>query len=202
MPDSQQLIAAMQEAKEMNLVVSDNNVVLYVKHDDYHEVAQDCLAFWKEKGHRDFQIVSAERPDGKDSEYQVYPAHNGYVCILGGLEGKDTMFESTAQHLSEKYNTMVFDQKDVDDPGEFTFGVYDQGSNVFRARMIEKKNGDTKTKVEHVDWAKAHGYKPGSHGDKDFDLLDANTLTKNCGMKFWDQPIIVSSNYLVLAAKK
>jgi hypothetical protein len=196
-----QIAAAVDEAKEMNLI-ADNAVVLYVKNDDYRAVAQDCAAFWKEKQHINYQLLSADRQSGNGMEYVVYPAHHGYVRIMGGLDWKDPMFEATAKHLSEKYNSIVFDEKDVSFSSEFVFGVYDQGSNVFHARMTIVRDDQEKTTVENVEWAKAHGYIPGKHGSKDFDLIDANRITKTMGMKFWDEPAGIDTNFLVLAAHK
>ena len=195
-----QLAAELKEIAEMNLI-ADNGVVLYVKHDDFREVARDCAAYWKEKQHQNFQIVNPDKQEGNGSEYQVYPAHNGYVMIMAGLEWREQMFESTAQHLSEKYSTMVFDEKDVDKTGQFIFGVYDGGSNVFRVHSVDSSDGGEKTKCENIEWAKAHGYKPNSHDNKYFDILDANRLTKEFGMKFWDQrDATPATNYIVVTA--
>lgn len=196
-----QLAAALNEAKEMNLT-ADNGVVLYVKHDDYRTVAQDCAAFWKEKQNVDFQIVSQDREASDGSGYEIYPAHNGYVRVIGTLAWKDPVFESTAQYLSEKYGSIVVDEKDVDFTGEFVFGVYDKGSNVFHARMTVGPKDEEKTTVENAEWAKAHGYKPGKHGSKEFNPLDANALTKSLGMKFWDDKTGELTNYIVLASKR
>jgi hypothetical protein len=194
------LAAALNEAKEMNLS-ADNGVVLYVKHDDYRTVAQDCAAFWKEKQQVTYQFISPDQQSGNGAEYMVYPSHNGYVQIMGNLTWKDPMFESTAQHLSEKYSTIVFDEKDVDDTSEFVFGVYDRGTNVFHARSVTDDNDNEKVTTEHLDWAKAHGYQPGKGAAKNFNVLDANRLTKNFGMKFWDERGEIVTNYLVLAAR-
>lgn len=193
--------AMLNEAKEMNLT-ADNSVVLYVKHDDHQAVAQDCAAFWKEKQHVNYQLVSADRQSGTGMEYLIYPAHNGYVRIMSNLSWKDPMFESTAQHLSEKYGTMVFDEKDVDFTGEFVFGVYDHGSNVFHARMTIVKDDQEKTTLQNAQWAKDHGYTPGKHGSKEFDIFDANKITKSFGMKFWDEPAGADTNYVVLATRQ
>ena len=195
---AKEMATAFKEIAELNLT-ADNGVVLYVKHDDFREVARDCAAFWKDKQNRNFQIVNPDKEQG-GSEYQVYPAHNGYVMIMAGLDWKDPNFESTAQHLSEKYSTMVFDEKDVDKTGQFLFGVYDNGSNVFHARTVDISDGGDKTKCENVDWAKAHGYTPKSHGNQFFDIIDANRLTKEFGMKFYDQKGEIQTNYIVVQA--
>ena len=197
---SPELSSALKELTELNLT-ADNGVVLYVKHDDFREVAKDCASFWHDKQKRAFQIVAPDKETGNGSEYQVYPAHNGYVIIMAGLEWKEPMFESTAQHLCEKYNTMVFDEKDVDKTGQFLFGVYDNGTNVFHCRSVDLNNEDgEKTKCEHIEWAKEHGYKPNSHDNKYFDVLDANRITKQFGMKFWDQKGETPTNYIVVTA--
>jgi hypothetical protein len=194
-----ELAAELKEVAEMNLT-ADNGVVLWVKHDDFRQVAQECVAYLQEKQHRNFQIVSPDKQEGNGAEYQVYPAHNGYVRIMAGLEWKEPAFEATAQHLSEKYTTMVFDEKDVDKTGAFIFGVYDSGTNVFHVRTVDVNDGGEKTKTENVEWAKAHGYKPNSHDNEYFDLLDANRLTKQFGMKFWDEEGNVPTNYIVVSA--
>ncbi len=194
-----ELAADLKEITEMNLQ-ADNGVVLYVKHDDFREVAKECMAFWQGKQHRNFQIVAPDKQEGNGSDYQFYPSHNGYVRIMAGLEWKEPMFESTAQHLSEKYNTMVFDEKDVDKTGAFIFGIYESGTNAFHVRTVDAKDGGEKTKTENVEWAKAHGYKPNSHDNPYFDLLDANRLTKQFGMKFWDEQGEIPTNYIVVTA--
>jgi hypothetical protein len=194
-----ELAADLKEIAEMNLQ-ADNEVVLYVKHDDFREVAKDCMAYWQEKQHRNYHIVAPDKQEGNGAEYQVYPSHNGYVRIMAGLEWKDPMFESTAQHLSEKYNTMVFDEKDVDKTGAFIFGVYDSGTNVFQVHTVDINDGGEKTKTDNVEWAKAHGYKPHTHGNQYFDMLDANHLTKQFGMKFWDEQGQTPTNYIVVSA--
>jgi hypothetical protein len=49
---------------------------------------------------------------------------------------------------------------------------------------------DVDVKTEGEDWALAHGFKPDEddEGFKGFGAEDANKITLNIGVKFWDEP--------------
>jgi hypothetical protein len=183
-------------------LTADNQVVLYVKHTNQMEVAEACITYWKEKLHRNLTMVGPGREGGNENEFAVMPPHNGYVRIMGSLEWKEPQFEGVAQHLSQKYGTMVFEQKDVSFSGAYVFGVYDRGTNQFHARMDVRMNKDNEpeeiVKTEGNDWAVANGYKPGPGGFKEFSITDANELTKKYGLKLWDENEGAVTNYVVL----
>ena len=115
---------------------------------------------------------------------------------------KDPELEGLAQHLSQKFDTLAFEHKEVDFTGAFLFGVYDQGTNKFRVRkdVDIQNNQETDTVTsDGNDWALANGYKPGKNGFKDFDTQNANELTKKFGMKFWDyNEEEMATNYVLL----
>jgi hypothetical protein len=190
----------VSEATQFNLKASDQ-VILYVRHTNHTEIAQECVTYWKEKLHRNLKTMKAEEETGDGGEIVVMPEHNGYVRLMSGLEWKEPEFEAVAKHLSTKFNTLVFDEKDVDFSGAFVFGVYEQGSNVFHARMDVTMNvNDPQEKVTTTgnDWALAHGYKPGEKGFSEFGIKDADDLTKQLGMKLWDEKEEGPTNFVVL----
>jgi hypothetical protein len=68
--------------------------------------------------------------------------------------------------------------------------VYDQGERKFHAQMnvkISQDNSDEIVTTEGNDWAIANGYKPGPDGFKEFNVLDADKITRQLGMKLWDE---------------
>jgi len=122
------------------------------------------------------------------------------VQVIGRIsDWKDPQYESAAQYLSQKLNTMVFEEKDVDFSGAWVFGVFDQGTNLFHARL-NVSLGDEKDTVTvvHPEWAIANGYKPGKDGFDGFDIRNADDLTKKFGMKFYDQADKAETNFIVL----
>jgi hypothetical protein len=181
---------------------ADNQVVIYLKHTNHLEVRDACQAFFKDKLHRNLRQIRAEQDDGEGTEFIIMPAYNDYVKFTTGIEElKDPDFESLTAHLSQKFNTLAFVEKDVDFSGAFVFGVYEQGTNRFHARLDVAVSGDEsadKVTTEGNDWAIAHGYKPGADGFKKFNIKDADDLTKKCGMKVWDQDEESITNYVVL----
>jgi hypothetical protein len=196
---------AVDEASPANRqwnLEADDQVVLYIRHANHTEVAQECVAFWKSNFNRNLKLATPQEEAGDRGEYIVLPSHNGYVRVEADQRDlKEPQFEAAAKHLSEKFSTMVFVEKDVDFTGEFVFGVYEQGTNRFHARMDVQMGAndepDEKVTTEHNEWALANGYKPGPNGFKDFNIRDANELTKPFGMKFWDEPE-ERANYVVL----
>jgi hypothetical protein len=186
------VVGDIEDMLQFNLH-ADDQVILYVKSGDNKAVAQECADYWKEHFKRELKIIKPGESSGTGAEFVVMPAHHSYVRLMGQLEWKEPDFEDCAKHLSEKLKTMVFVQKDVDFTGEFVFGVYDQGSNLFHARMdVKMVAGEPEEKVtlEHKEWAYTHGYKvkKGEDGKmEDFNIADANEITKKFGMKFWDE---------------
>jgi hypothetical protein len=185
--------------RQWNLT-ADNTVILYVKHTNHTEIAQACVAFWKENLHRNLRTLPPEKETGDPGEYNVLPEHNGYVQIIGSIsDWKDPQYEGAAQYISQKFNTMVFEEKDVDFSGAFVFGVFDQGTNLFHARL-NVSTGDEKDTVTvvHPEWAIANGYKPGKGGFDGFDIRNADDLTKKFGMKLWDEGGHAETNFILL----
>jgi len=185
--------------RQWNLT-ADNQVILYVKYTNHTEVAQACVAWWKDNLHRNLRTLPPEKESGDPGEYDVFPEYNGYVQVIGRIsDWKDPQYESAAQYLSQKLNTMVFEEKDVDFSGAWVFGVFDQGTNLFHARLTVS-TGDEKNvvTVEHKEWAIANGYKPGRDGFDGFDIRNADDLTKKFGMKFYDQADKAETNFIVL----
>jgi hypothetical protein len=169
----------------------DDSVVLFVRHTNHLEIAQACQAYWKEKLGRN--LIVTESPDivQAKGEYQLIPPHNGYVRIFGSLEWAAPQFEALSLHLSQNFNTLVFEVQDVDFSGAYHFGVYDSGARKFHAKMevnITENDVDEVVTTDGNDWALANGYKPGPEGFKAFDLGDADQITQRLGMKFWDEP--------------
>ncbi|MDB6018158.1 MAG: Pyrrolo-quinoline quinone [Pedosphaera sp.] len=206
------VVAAINEAtgggevQQWNLD-ADNGVTIYVRHTNHMEVAQACMTYCTEKLNRHLRIVDPikepEQPLGEEMKvYLVMVPHHGYVRLMAGLEElKDPEFEGLSQYLSQRFDTLVFEQKDVDFSGEFVFGVYEQGTNKFHAQMkVSIQNGAEHevVKTENNDWALAHGFSGGAKGLQKFNLKDANDITKNCGMKFWDEDLELASDFITL----
>ncbi|TAK97489.1 MAG: hypothetical protein EPO07_13155 [Verrucomicrobia bacterium] len=165
-------------------------VVLFVKHTNHTEVAEAFVKHWQEKYKKRLTINKVEAEEWRAGEYQVFPAHNGYVRIIGSLEWTQAQYEELAQHLSQQFNGYVFETRDVDFSGAFHFGVYEQGARKFHAQMdFVMKNGepDEVVSTEGDDWALAHGFKPGEQGVKGFNMVDADRITQKLGMKMYDE---------------
>lgn len=179
---------------------ADNQVILYVKHTNSSEIAQACVSYWKDNLHRVLRILPPEKEAGDPGEYEVLPQLNGYILVVGSIsDWKDPQYEGAAQFLSQKFNTMVFEEKDVDFSGAFVFGVFDQGTNLFHARL-NVSAGDEKDTVTvvHPEWAIANGYKPGKDGFDGFDIRNADDLTKKFGMNLWDKGGHAETNFFIL----
>jgi hypothetical protein len=198
------LAEAIKEVSDVSTrqwnLTADNQVILYVKHTNHTEVAEACVSYWKDNLHRVLRILPPEKEAGDAGEYEVLPPHNGYIMVVGSIsDWKDPQYEGAAQFLSQKFNTMVFEEKDVDFSGAFVFGVFDQGTNLFHARL-NVSVGDEKDTVTvvHPEWAIANGYKPGKDGFNDFDIRNADDLTRKFGMKFYDQGDKAETNFVLL----
>jgi hypothetical protein len=167
-----------------------DHVMLFIKHTNHLEVADACKSYWKEKFRKNLAL-SQSGEMVQAGEYQVIPEHNGYVRLFGTMEWPAPQYEAVSQHLSQKFNTMVFEVSDEDFSGAFHFGVYEQGTRKFHAKTEFKKvlgELEESVKTEGDDWALAHGYKSGPGGFNEFYLDDADQITQRLGMKFWDEP--------------
>jgi hypothetical protein len=180
-------------ASQNNLWI-DDGVLLIIKHTNHTEIANGCVEFWRNQLRKKLTVVPVnESTQITGNDYEVLPAHNGFVQIVGTLNWPKEQFETLAQFLSQKYNTLAIEQRDVDFSGAYVFGVFEHGTKKFRAEMEVKINatGDNVDEVVWTEgdaWAIQHGYKPGENGFKEFGINDADDITKRLGVKLWDQP--------------
>ncbi len=188
------------ELPKQNLAYEDC-VVLFIKHTNHVEIAEACRDYWKDKLGRQLTVSESSEPSGAEGQYQLIPAHNGYVRLIGTLDWPASQFERLSLHLSQNFNTLVFEVQDVDFSGAYHFGVYNQGVRKFHAQMdvkITQTEADETVTTEGNEWAVANGYKPGPDGFKEFDLSDADAITQRLGMKLWDEPEGAEPKVLVL----
>ena len=168
-----------------------DSVVLFIRHTNHLEIGDACKSYWKEHLKKNLTI-GADGEMAQVGDYQLIPAHNGYVRIFGTLEWPAAQYEAVSQHLSQKFNTLVFEVSESDFSGAFHFGVYEQGTRKFHAKTEFKRvAGDMEefVKTEGNEWAIANGYKPDEDlGFNAFYLDDADEITQRLGMKFWDEP--------------
>lgn len=166
--------------------------VLFIRHTNHNEVAQACVAYWKEKLRQPLLIIREAQEEYGAGQYELWPEHNGWVRLFGGLDWPQPHYEGLAQHLSEKFNTLVFEARDVDFTRAYHFGVYEKGARRFHAQMDVKISSDHVEEIvttEGDDWARAHGYKPGPGGFKEFHLGEADKIAQRLGLKTWgDEP--------------
>ena len=187
-------VASMSEDSFPNVQVNlwyEDATVLFIKHTDHLQVAEACKVYWKEKLRKNLTILGDGEMEEDKGEYQVIPAYNGYVRLMGGLEWPEAEFEGLSQHLSQKLNTLIFETREVDFSGEYHFGVYEKGMRKFHIKNSFKAVGnelEETVTVENKEWAIANGYKPGPDGFDEFHLGDADDITQRLGMKLWDEP--------------
>jgi hypothetical protein len=163
--------------------------MLYVKHPNHLEVAQACTEYWKTSLNKNLALVrESEDDEGQPGDRLLSPAYRGYVRITGPLEWQQAHFEGLAKFLSQRFKTLVFEERDVDFSGAYHFGVYENGERKFHAQMDIGNNLEEKVTVENEAWAVQHGFKPGAEGFKEFNIGDADEITKRLGMKLWDEP--------------
>lgn len=190
-----------------NLDFEEDAVVLFIKHPSHQDVAQACEDYWKDKLHRTLTLsaetnvnyleVVAEENGG---QWELLPAHNDFIRIVGAPDWPAKEYEGLAQQLSQKFNTLVLEYSGVEDQksDDFSynehFGAYEGGTRKFHALIhlkvaIGDKGGVEKTATtEGDDWATAHGFQPGTNGFKGFDLSDADKITEQLGLKMSDEP--------------
>ncbi|MSU59255.1 MAG: hypothetical protein EXS35_13990 [Pedosphaera sp.] len=178
-------------------------VVIYIQHKDHKAVADACQEFWKEKLHKTLTLSVVPADEGvEEGEYELQPSHHGWVRLVGPAEWPAPQYEALALHLSQKFNTLVFESSDVDvAETAYRFGVYEAGARKFYAKIeIKTVNDelDVKVTTEGNEWAFAHGFKPGEKGFQEFGMEDADKITQKCGMKFWDEKFNENKKSLLL----
>jgi hypothetical protein len=176
------------DPRKENLTYDDCSV-LFIQHSNHQEVAEACRKYWKETLHKNLTMINKPLEVERNGEYEVVPAHNGYVRILGSFEWPVKDFEGVAAYLSQEFGGLSFEWHSEHVADTYHFGVYDHGVRKFHAQMDIKMNSDAEEIVttEGNDFAIAHGYKPGPEGFKEFNILDADKITQRLGMKLWDE---------------
>ena len=64
----------------------DKCAIVFVHQTNHLEVAKACQEYWKIKQHKQLLLVDAEGDFMNPGEYELIPAHNGYVRIIGAHE--------------------------------------------------------------------------------------------------------------------
>jgi hypothetical protein len=167
----------------------DNCSILFVKHTNQLEVAEACKSFWKDKWQQTLTVSETETDMEEKGEYQLIPAHNGWIRILTAFEWPPDRLEAVAQHLSEKLNTQAFEWRSESFADTYHFGVYEKGARKFHAKMDVKIANDDAQEIvtaEGKDWVIAQGYKP-ENDFAEFSVLDADQITRKLGMKLSDE---------------
>ncbi len=181
---------------------ANNQVIIYVQHASAEDVANACAASLQEYLSHKFKVAAQNTTREDGLQFTVKPEHNGYVQIIGGLNWREGQFEATARNLSDKFQTVVFVEKDARSRKEYLFEAFEQGVKTFliSADAATNPNDPPALTSDQEEWAMLHGYKPGAKGFAEFGLAEANELTKKCGLQLWDEPPGTSNNrYIVLA---
>jgi hypothetical protein len=164
--------------------------MLFVQHSNHLEVAKACQDYWKTKLHKNLLLIDSEGDFMNPGEYELIPAHNGYVRLIGAHEWPVPAHEGLAQHLSQTFGGRVFEWRSESFADTYHFGVYDAGVRKFHAQMDIKFTGDDAKEIvttEGNEFAIANGFKPGPEGFKDFHVLEADKITQKLGLKIWDE---------------
>ena len=164
--------------------------MLFIRHTNHLEIGHACQEFWKTKLHKNLAMLDSNKDYQEPGEYELIPAHNGYVRIITVHDWPVDQQESLAKDLSQKFGTLAFEWRTEHFADTYHFGVYDQGARKFHAQMDIKINGDNADEIvttEGNEFAIANGYKPGENGFKEFNELDADRITRKLGMKLWDE---------------
>jgi hypothetical protein len=167
----------------------DNCAVVFVKQTNDTEVADACREFWKTSLKKNLTLVNEEKDSFSPGEYQLLPAHNGYVRIIGAHEWPALQEEELVIFLSQKFSTLAFEWRSESFADTYHFGVYDGGERKFHSQMDIKPNseGEEIVTTEGDDYATANGFTPGAKGFKEFNVLDADKITRHLGMRLWDE---------------
>ncbi|MCU0788240.1 MAG: hypothetical protein MUC91_08635 [Verrucomicrobia bacterium] len=172
-------------------------VFLYVKHPDSAAVAQASLEFLSQHLKRPGAVTNVLEdlePDFGTNDWYVFPSHNGYVSMYTGLQCQRPVYNGLAQHLSSKFSDTVMVYRDVDFTGEFYFGVFQSGDLKMSGEMklagSNLLNAEETTTFTGEEWAREHGYVEDSKKDEFYEKFHwghAEAISKNLGLKLWDQ---------------
>ncbi|HEY1172507.1 MAG TPA: hypothetical protein VGH19_14150 [Verrucomicrobiae bacterium] len=164
---------------------------IYVQVDDSRKVVDACVAYWSAQGRT---LNVKESSDGEVDEpkhWLVFPAHHGYVTILGDFDVDQTFVDGLAQNLSMTFNSTVMKMVE-DDIGSHRFTVFQSGQKQFYHQLDIKVNGkdlETSFKVENENWVVEKGYfKPDGEGFKGFDFDDVDKVSQQLGLQWWTFP--------------
>lgn len=183
--------AADDEEHEKQNLWGQDIVLLLIQHTNETEIAEACTSFWQDTYKKKISFVLTNDVAIEENQIGIIPAHNGCVQIVGGLKWPIEDFEKLTQTLSEKFQTVAVESRDVDFSGAYVFGVFERGEKKFRAEMQIK--GDTldnmheSVTVEGEQWAREHGFKGGKQRFKEFHLGDGDEITHQLGFKLWDR---------------
>jgi hypothetical protein len=172
----------------------DKCTMLFIKHTNHIEVAEVCRVYWKEKLHKQLTTINTQQEATEPGEFELIPAHNGWVRLMGVEQWAVPEHEAFAQFLSGKFGTLIFEWRTESFADTYHFGVYDRGQKKFHAQMeiiFRKVKGEGSVPQEVVtttgdEFAKANGYKQRKDGGE-FSVLDADKMTQRLGMKLWDE---------------
>jgi len=197
------VVAVMSSEAGDESITHENNfsfedaVFLYVKHPDSAAVAQASLEFLSQRLKRQgvvTNIMEDLEPDFGTNDWYVFPSHNGYVSMYTGLQCQRPVYNGLAQHLASTFSGTVMVYRDVDFTGEFYFGVFEAGDLKMNAEM--KLVGSTLLNAEETttftgeEWARDHGYVEDPKQDESYEKFHwghAEAISKNLGLKLWDQ---------------
>lgn len=178
--------------------------VVFVNHSDQMEIANACKEIWKNEFKTDLTVENGESDSYTAGQFILVPAHNGYVRIFGAHEWHVSQQEALTKFLSQKFSCLAFEWRSEHFADTYHFGVYDQGERKFHAQMDVNMAKDAEEVVTTVgdDYARANGFNGGAKGFKEFNVLDADKITRHLGMKLWDEKDGTTMKGLVMKAAR
>jgi len=195
--------AEEEENSEQPNLWGQDIVLLLIRHTNETEVAEVCTSFWQDTYKKKVAFVATNDSEDMElggTEIAIIPAHNGCVQIVGTLKWPKEDFEKLTQLVSQKFNTVAVETRDVDFSGAYVFGVFENGEKKFRAEMELKgktlEDMEESVTVEGEQWARAHGYKPGKEGFDEFHLGDGDRITRRLGFNLGDK--LLWDRYLIM----
>src|SRR5205823_13087554 len=117
----------------------------------------------RERLKNSLSTISTNELFAEEGQLGVVPTHDGSVQIVGGLDWPKPQLESLTEYLSQRFNTLAIEARDVDFSGAYLFGVFENGQKQFRAEMeLQGKtlaDAEEMVQVENEPWAVQHGFK-------------------------------------------